>query len=1007
MQPHADPKEISVVAPSDAAVSTAVKKEVQPEHTLIAVETAKEVPVKLESVKAETPPAEIKTEPEANAPAEVKPEVAPQVEKQPEECQLKQETAENSVLTNDEAAAFFSKYFSESQGQDTEYLQQPSFMQPGDASSSAVPIPFGYPFSPFSPVGYTPGMPAMTPYPPMSMRPMPGSTPPTPQPSRSLWVGSLHPETTDDELRSTFSSFGLIDSVKLLPQKNCCFIKFEDIPSCIRAYHAMQGHSIHGQPVKLGWGKADPSDDKVPPPPCKNLWVGNVHPDATEEELQQIFHPFGQIERIRVLPTKNCAFVNFASVEMAIVAKSKMQGKMCHGLPLKINFGKDLTTSQYSTMPSKFLKAEELPPPRVPPPQDKDVRNVLEKMAEFVVRDGISFEEMIITKEKDNPKMSFLSPTDPNHAYYRWRVFELTEKPNDLQSGTTLTLPGTGVNTTATSKLTSSDTPAVVHAPPAIQTVQVPLSDEDTTELKSRLASLGPTKASIKNTKHWIIDRPKNIVAIANILKSSIDSSTAVFDHRLNVIYVINDILQHGLQKRNEKDLDDFSAAFHPSLARIFRVSFKGESQSNQEKILRVLQIWSDKGIYEKAFVDSLRSGAIAADRLLHKLSPSSLHLQPGEPSPKRSKAQLMSKFENFMSELSNPSSMEVDTPSNQSHSHQLTHPQQTSDDQEPHTGEGGFGFRGRGNFRGRGRGYRGRGMFPSWGPSSEPSRNGLDGHHSHHRSAYPTREDDHDHERRREHSRDDYEHGTDHRSHSRDQSPSHHRSHRDTTTSDSFRDSVDRDDYRNKSEHKDRDRDKNREKGQIREDREKERASERARDTERIEKHLEKEAQRTRTVDSEERSKVVLKAQRSLDIPKDEPSTTPKKEPIGTKSHKDPTEKEPPNVPAKAPHQHSPDTDKNHSDSVPAVPTAEKEPPKEVPQPAEPDQQQPKPREHKHHHHHKKNKEAPQPGDTDTPQPKHKEHKHHHHHKKSKEAPAEENAPQQTTTTTTPNTKN
>jgi len=34
--------------------------------------------------------------------------------------------------------------------------------------------------------------------------------------------------------------------------------------------------------------------------PSRSLWVGNVNPDAAEQELQAIFHQYGPIENIKV-----------------------------------------------------------------------------------------------------------------------------------------------------------------------------------------------------------------------------------------------------------------------------------------------------------------------------------------------------------------------------------------------------------------------------------------------------------------------------------------------------------------------------------------------------------------------------------------------------------------------------------------------------------------------------------------------------------------------------------
>uniref|UniRef100_A0A8C7WY28 SURP motif domain-containing protein n=1 Tax=Oryzias sinensis TaxID=183150 RepID=A0A8C7WY28_9TELE len=42
------------------------------------------------------------------------------------------------------------------------------------------------------------------------------------------------------------------------------------------------------------------------------------------------------------------------------------------------------------------------------PPEDQELRNVIDKLAQFVARNGPEFEKMTMDKQKDNPKFSFL-----------------------------------------------------------------------------------------------------------------------------------------------------------------------------------------------------------------------------------------------------------------------------------------------------------------------------------------------------------------------------------------------------------------------------------------------------------------------------------------------------------------------------------------------------------------------------------------------------------------------
>lgn len=72
----------------------------------------------------------------------------------------------------------------------------------------------------------------------------------------------------------------------------------------------------------------------------RSLWLGNVDPTVTEDEIRSVFKAFGTIENIRLLPAKECAFVNFYELESAIKGRNKMQGKALGNMILRIGFGK-------------------------------------------------------------------------------------------------------------------------------------------------------------------------------------------------------------------------------------------------------------------------------------------------------------------------------------------------------------------------------------------------------------------------------------------------------------------------------------------------------------------------------------------------------------------------------------------------------------------------------------------------------------------------------------------
>jgi len=66
--------------------------------------------------------------------------------------------------------------------------------------------------------------------------------------------------------------------------------------------------------------------------------------------------------------------------------------------------------------------------PPFPPPEDQEQKNIIDKLANFVARNGSKFEEMTKEKQKGNPKFAFLFGGE-YFNYYRWKVsFEIAQQ---------------------------------------------------------------------------------------------------------------------------------------------------------------------------------------------------------------------------------------------------------------------------------------------------------------------------------------------------------------------------------------------------------------------------------------------------------------------------------------------------------------------------------------------------------------------------------------------------
>ncbi|KAJ3004539.1 hypothetical protein HKX48_001170 [Thoreauomyces humboldtii] len=159
-------------------------------------------------------------------------------------------------------------------------------------------------------------------------------------PTRSLWIGNIDPTLSPSDLLTLFSPFGPMESLRILPDKECAFVNYIHVEDAIRAREDMQGGRVGNCIVRIGFGKAEAINDTQGMQPTKSLWVGNIPPTTDPAELEALFAAYGTVESARVLTHKNCGFVNFIRLEDAMDARKSMNGKEIGGSVVKIGYAK-------------------------------------------------------------------------------------------------------------------------------------------------------------------------------------------------------------------------------------------------------------------------------------------------------------------------------------------------------------------------------------------------------------------------------------------------------------------------------------------------------------------------------------------------------------------------------------------------------------------------------------------------------------------------------------------
>ncbi|KAG6309089.1 hypothetical protein E4U45_000001 [Claviceps purpurea] len=165
--------------------------------------------------------------------------------------------------------------------------------------------------------------------------------------SRTVYLGNIPADTTAEEILGHVRS-GQIESVRLLPDKNCAFISFLDASSATH-FHSdaiLKKLCIKGQDIKVGWGKASQVPTSVAMAvqqygASRNVYLGNLPEETSDEELREDLGKFGAIDTIKIVREKGIAFVHYLSIANAVKAVSQLPQEAKWQAPRRVYYGKD------------------------------------------------------------------------------------------------------------------------------------------------------------------------------------------------------------------------------------------------------------------------------------------------------------------------------------------------------------------------------------------------------------------------------------------------------------------------------------------------------------------------------------------------------------------------------------------------------------------------------------------------------------------------------------------
>uniref|UniRef100_A0A1B6MRB8 Protein alan shepard n=1 Tax=Graphocephala atropunctata TaxID=36148 RepID=A0A1B6MRB8_9HEMI len=153
--------------------------------------------------------------------------------------------------------------------------------------------------------------------------------------SIKMFVGQIPQNFTEYDLLQMFEKFGKVYEIRVLKDKTtgkskgCCFVTFFTRRAALNAQNALHNIKVMPgmhHPIQMKPADTDNRNDR-------KLFVGMLSKKYTENEVRNLFSPYGTIEECTVLrdvsgQSKGCAFITYLSRQSAQNAVKSMHH--CH-----------------------------------------------------------------------------------------------------------------------------------------------------------------------------------------------------------------------------------------------------------------------------------------------------------------------------------------------------------------------------------------------------------------------------------------------------------------------------------------------------------------------------------------------------------------------------------------------------------------------------------------------------------------------------------------------------
>lgn len=407
-------------------------------------------------------------------------------------------------------------------------------------------------------------------------------------------------------------------------------------------------------------------------PTTTNLYLGNLNPKITEQQLMEVFGRYGPLASIKIMwprsdeekaRGRNCGFVAFMNRKDGERALKFLNGKDVMAYEMKLGWGKAVPIPPHPIyIPPAMLELTMPPPPsglpfnaqpckrdkhkvqkmlpsdpypteskekdeldkilsqavvKVVIPTERNLLMLIHRMIEFVIREGPMFEAMIMNRELNNPMFRFLFENQsPAHVYYRWKLYSLLQGDLQLRWRTLefRMFKGGSIWRPPPMNPYTQGMPDELVEGDEKEPRKGSLSNTQRDRLEDLLRNMTPERLKVAEAMVFCIEHSEAADEICDCIAESLSILQTPIPKKIARLYLISDILHNcGVKITNasfyRKGLEArLLHIFQDVHAAYMSLESRLKAEGFKLRVMQMFRAWEEWAVYPKDFLIKLQN---------------------------------------------------------------------------------------------------------------------------------------------------------------------------------------------------------------------------------------------------------------------------------------------------------------------------------------------------------------------------------------------------------------